>query len=318
MIIWLLSCSGADKNEVNLDSASAETEEFIPPVSLEHWLTGNAEDVQVHPDFGVLLIGGGVEPDEGFVWWNSLINNGDVVVLRATGSDGYNTYIHTQIGGVDSVETLKVDSHRLANDDYIVQQVSRAEGIFIAGGDQWDYLSLWKDTGLHQVLREHIRQNKPIGGSSAGLAILGEWIFSASQGTVYSAEVLENPYNSYVQLHGDFLEIEALSGVIADSHFSERERLGRLIGFVGRLRAEGHHAVGWGIDESTALLWDKEYLSVVGSGSVFFIEPEDNPQQCIPEAPLEWEAIPIRIWSATGQQRIEYWSARDGILMHEQ
>lgn len=75
-------------------------------------------------------------------------------------------------------------------------QIKQAEAIFIAGGDQWNYIRFWKDTPVMDLLREAVRErNVPIGGTSAGCAVLGEFIFSAEIGSAVSAETLKDPYN---------------------------------------------------------------------------------------------------------------------------
>ena len=48
-----------------------------------------------------------------------------------------------------------------------------ADGIFIAGGDQSNYVRFWKGTPVAEALDPHVRAGKPIGGTSAGLAMLG-------------------------------------------------------------------------------------------------------------------------------------------------
>ena len=96
----------------------------IPPASLVRYLTGPDADAVVTPTGpGLILMGGGTEPDEAFVWWNTLHGGGDVVVLRTSGSDGYNDYLFSDIGGVDSVETLIVDSRALASHPYVAWRI---------------------------------------------------------------------------------------------------------------------------------------------------------------------------------------------------
>src|SRR6476469_3276226 len=80
------------------------------------------------------------------------IGGGDIVVLRASGADGYNDYLYTEIGGVDSVETLLVTSTELADSAYVSFAITHAEGIFLAGGDQASYLAAWKGTGVETAL----------------------------------------------------------------------------------------------------------------------------------------------------------------------
>ena len=115
-----------------------------PPQELVWYRTGSDDDAGVEPAGPALvLMGGGPDVDEAFQWWNAYINGGDVVVLRTSGSDGYNDYLYHQIGAVNSVETLVVDRRSLADDPYVAYRLQRAEAIFMAGGDQATYLESW-------------------------------------------------------------------------------------------------------------------------------------------------------------------------------
>jgi cyanophycinase-like exopeptidase len=40
-------------------------------------------------------------------------------------------------------------------------------------GDQWQYYSMWKQTPMGNAIASHIN-NSPIGGTSAGMAVLGQ------------------------------------------------------------------------------------------------------------------------------------------------
>ncbi len=61
-------------------------------------------------------MGGGAEVDAAFTRAAQRAPQGDVLVLRASGADGYQDYLFTEIGGFDSVETLLVDRRALAED----------------------------------------------------------------------------------------------------------------------------------------------------------------------------------------------------------
>ena len=313
MLLLGFLCCFSKKEEVVATTESPPE----PSPDLVHWILGSANDALVSAQHGLLLIGGGREPDSGFLWWNEKVNGGDVVVLRVSGEDGYNDYLYSDIGAIDSVETLKVTSRELASDPYVLFQVRHAEGLFFAGGDQWDYVSLWSETPLQTAIQEHIVQRKPIGGTSAGLAILGEWVFSAREGTVYSEEVLENPYNPYVQLVSNFVSIPQLSGLLMDSHFSDRDRLGRLIGFVARLTSEGQVIQGWGIDENTALIIDEQGSKVVGSGSFFRIYSDQVPERCLPDEPLEWSSVFVEERN-TEESIVQEWEVVAGELFRKE
>ena len=217
--------------------------------------TGSAEDARpasVRP--GLLLAGGGGDVDEAFRWLLSLAPGGDVVVLRASGADGYNAYLHGEIGGVNSVTSIVFHTAEAARDPDVLAALARAEIVFLAGGDQARYVSFWRDGPVGAALNAHAAAGKPLGGTSAGLAVLGEHYFSADRDTITSAEALRDPFDPKVTLGTDFLSLPALRGVLTDSHFSERERLGRLIVFLARLGATAPGPVaGLGLDEATAL-----------------------------------------------------------------
>ncbi len=270
----------------------------IPPADLERWMTGDPADAPVVPHGpGLILMGGGVEPDAAFTWWQPLVNGGDVVVLRTSGSDGYNAYLYSEIGGVDSVETLRVDTRALANDPYVAWRVQTAEAVFMAGGDQWTYIDSWKGTALEDALHDTWARGSVVGGTSAGLAVLGDRVFSAEFGTVYPDEVLDDPYNPYMAFEDDFLSLAPLEGWVTDSHFVERDRMARLLGFVGRWIEDGGPvpARGIGVDEQTALVVAPDGTGeVVGTGSVYVIRSDSPADTCVPGAPLVMQA---QLWA---------------------
>lgn len=98
-------------------------------------------------DGAVLLMGGGSDVDSAFS--NRVVghvgSNADVVVLRTSGSDGYNSYLQGLMAA-DSVITLIVDTRNKANEDYVDWVIRSAEFVFVAGGDQSDYLNQWSGT----------------------------------------------------------------------------------------------------------------------------------------------------------------------------
>ena len=260
------------------------------PDALVHYLTGNDADAAVDPTGpALILMGGGPEVDQAFVWWQQYVQGGDVVVLRTSGADGYNDYLYGEIGGVDSVETMLVTTKALAADPYVAWRIAHAEGIFIAGGNQTSYVNVWKSTGVEDAIHAAYARGAVIGGTSAGLAILGQFVFSAQNGTVYSDEALDDPYNQYMTLDQGFLALPLLAGVITDSHFAERDRFGRLLGFTARIVQDGWaaEALGIGVDETTALLVEPNgSATVAGEGNVYVLRG-GAPSHCVPGDPLE-------------------------------
>lgn len=209
------------------------------------YFTGNPTNVTTTPQFGVCLMGGATENDNAMIWLLNKANGGDVVVLRSSGSNGYNDYFYSQLGvAVNSVETLVITSVAGATNPYVLDKVSKAELIWFAGGDQWDYISFFKDNAMETLLNNHLNvKNAPIGGTSAGMAILGGRYFSAQNGTVTSAQAMANPYASNVTLGGysgttlpttDFLNVPFLGNVLTDTHYDNPDRKGRHVAFLAR------------------------------------------------------------------------------------
>ena len=96
-----------------------------------------------------------------------------------------------------------------------------------------------------------------VGGTSAGLAILGQFIYSSLYDTIYSPEALANPYDGNITFAYNFLTIPFLTDFLTDTHFVTRDRMGRMLTFQARLVKENRTLVkGVGVDEATALLLD--------------------------------------------------------------
>ncbi len=135
------------------------------------YFTGNATNITTTPEFGVCMMGGAAEQDNAMMWLLQKANGGDVVVLRSTGSNGYNDYLYSGLGViVNSVETLVITSVAGGTNPYVLDKVANAEMIWFAGGDQWNYVSYFKDNALEDLINNHVNvKHAPIGGTSAGM-----------------------------------------------------------------------------------------------------------------------------------------------------
>lgn len=250
------------------------------------FLKGSGEDVSPPTRPGLVLMGGGGDVDDAFLWMIERSGGGDFVILRASGGEGYNDYL-TRLGKLDSVETLLFHSREAANDPEVVAKIERAEAIFIAGGDQARYYELWADTPLARAVTAAATRC-PVGGTSAGLAVMGEQAFSARLGTLTSEQVLRDPASPAVTLESGLFQLAPLKGVLTDSHFSQRDRLGRLIAFLSRLWRQGKRFRGLGVDEATAVLVDADGGRVVGRNAATFVFPDHAPEK---SEPLLWTNI---------------------------
>jgi len=290
---WLGACGGDAARD---DAAPPDAAPPEPPPGLTRWVAGDPADLIATPEAGLILMGGGTDVDAAFTWQRDRIDGGDVVVLRASGADGYNDYLFSEIGGVDSVETLLVDTATLAAEPYVGWTLDHAEAIFLAGGDQAVYVAAWGGTPVEDALAAAWARGAVLGGTSAGCAVLGEIIYTASNGSVYSDEALADPYNEYVTLERAFVPAPPLVAVVTDTHFGARDRMGRLVAFLARAIADGWatRPVGLGVDEATALVIDAAGTgTVLGSGAVYAVTPTAPPTTCAPGAPLAWVDVPV-------------------------
>jgi beta-aspartyl-peptidase (threonine type) len=232
------------------------------------------------PTPGVLMSGGGEWPYEAFRWFAKKSGNGHIVVLRASGTTSTADEMYDKIGGFASIRTFVFHDRKAAFDPVILAALKSADGIFLAGGDQANYVRFWRDTPVQTALNAHIKAGKPIGGTSAGLAVQGEYLYGAMDGgSVNSAEALADPLGPAVTIEGDFLRIPQLKGVVTDSHFKERNRQGRLVAFLAKAQTmTDKPMVGLGIDEQTVLTVEGDGTARVYSnigGYAWLFEPVD-------------------------------------------
>lgn len=286
----------------------------ITPRHTDHYSyyhRGNSQDVSPKTEGGFVLMGGGGDVDEAFQWMAERGGQGDFLVLRGSGSDGYQEYLD-EITDANSVNTLVIKDAQAASDPFVLEKVTQAEAIFMAGGDQWNYVGKWKGTPLLDALNAAILKGVPIGGTSAGLAVLGEYLFSAEKNTITSEQALDNPFHENITLTNDFLQAPPLQGLITDSHFSERDRMGRLVTFMGRLQDD--HALagmrGVGVDEGTAALVSPDGSSrVVGKGKTHWVESTESPQVCEPGRPLTLQGLKVTSVGPGGHFDLKTWSS---------
>lgn len=243
-----------------------------------------------HTRFMLALMGGGGTVDSAFAAIADRAGHGHIVILRAV-SDGsfdpedgnYGDSFATRWGPVACAETVVFHNREASGDPRVLAILRGADGIFIAGGDQANYIRYWKGTPVEDALNAHVKANRPIGGSSAGLAILGHYSYTALDGGSMESKVaLNDPYDQGVTLEGDFLHLKWMDRVITDTHFAARSRLGRLIVFVSRINREHPtgQVVGVGVDEHTALLVGPDGIGRLADGSlggVWIVRPSGPP-----------------------------------------
>lgn len=233
------------------------------------------------PQGSLLLVGGGREDyngwsDEPYGWFVQQADSGKIVNIDVDeASDWYSGYFGV-LGADDSSHKLRIATRDAANDSDIYNQLVTARGIFIEGGDQWEYVETWKGTLVEDAIHAVFQSGGTIGGTSAGLAILGEVAFDAKYGTAYPDYAAYDPYYNRIHFEDDFLDI--LPGVLTDTHFQERGRLGRLVPMLARRIIDygDTDIVGIGVDAQSVFCIGPDLVGTAYGGTVTILYQSDN------------------------------------------
>jgi cyanophycinase len=281
-----------------------------------YFRVGNSSDA--HPSSikpGFALIGGGEDLNDAFLWLCKNSAGGDFLVLRATGDSEYNEYTKT-LCHENSVATLVIPNRDAAQTPFVAESIRSAEAIFISGGDQANYVNFWRDTPVQKEINDAIGRGIPLGGTSAGLAVQGEFMYSAQNDPpddgpdLSSTMALADPFHRRVVIVRGFLNIPILKATITDTHFSKRDRMGRLLVFMARILQSGDaksiHAIG--VDEHTAVLLDPDGSArVAGTGAAYFLSAASMPAECRQGASLTFEGVSVQKLTASDRFDIEHW-----------
>ncbi len=318
---------------------------FPNPAQAKVWhrLDGNAEDVNpqlVGPVYD--LGGGGIDVDRAIQWMIDRVRDCedcsttvDLVIVRSLrdkdqedwdldreepdieedylgyhelfpSEDSQSSDQQPKLQGVDSIATFVFSNpaRQDANQNNIAEAIEQAEVVFFAGGDQCKYVRNFKGTTIESAIESVQARGGAIGGTSAGAMIQGEWVFNSCSDSVTSDDALEDPYED-ILFTGNLFQWPELQRTIVDTHFFQRDRMGRAMTFVARLLRDGisDRALAISIDEGTSLVIDREGMAEVMSnrtkGSVYFILGDRQPEVCEPETSLSFDDYKI-------------WRVRDG------
>ena len=285
-------------------------------------VVGNPADVVTATSGLLVLQGGGTDVDENFVRMGARSGGGDFVVIRASGTDAYNPYIYS-LCSCDSVATIVFKNRNAAFDPFVINTIRNAEALFIAGGDQSDYVNFWKNTPVEDAINFVAAKPAPVGGTSAGMAIMSQFLYSAmSNSSLTSAEGLADPFHRDLTLDRDFLSLAKLGGLITDQHLIERDRMGRTMAFLARLVHDGWTTEGRAIaaDRETALHVDPadgraEVLSTPTHETpyVYFLRTPGPPEVCAPGTPLTYRNVAVYRIGPGGTFDLDRWRGTGGI-----
>lgn len=265
------------------------------------------------PGFGLCLMGGGTKDPHALRWMAERAGHGHLVVLdvREHADELTNPESTTrsiaEIDGFRRLTTLVADRREKADHPMVALFLDQADAIFLPGGDQTRYWETWQGTGIQRVINRRLAvRSLVLGGSSAGMHIMGGIVHTPGPGrSVTSQEALDDPYleadpaadRAGITFQQRFLLVPGLTNTVTDTHWSERDRMGRSIAFLARIIQDGlrtwETASVLACDEGVAACFDRKGASRIfgsGTGSAFRITATCPPQVCRPGEPLSWFA----------------------------
>jgi cyanophycinase-like exopeptidase len=198
------------------------------------------------------------------------------------------------MAGVDSVETIVVTRARDASK--VVDSVRAAEVVFFAGGDQCTYTTLFGGV-VRDAVASVVARGGGVGGTSAGMAIQAPTVYDGCVGSAVSAVVLADPYDRSVTFSYDHFHWPVLAGVVTDTHFVARDRMGRLMVFLSRQLADGRTnlAIGVAADEASSVFIGRNGVAtVMGIADSYVVIADGKPEVCLRNKPLTYRGF--KVW----------------------
>jgi cyanophycinase len=164
------------------------------------------------------------------------------------------TKIFTRLGAA-SIHAVHAESGVSEED---LAAIRDSTGIFVTGGDQVRLMEALRAADCVEPIRAAVRAGAIYAGTSAGASALSRLMIAGST-RKKGADVVE--YDEGLGLIPD---------AIIDQHFAQRRRLTRLIS-----ASNAHLLTGIGIDENTAIVWNRDgIVTVEGAGEVTIVDPD--------------------------------------------
>ncbi len=162
--------------------------------------------------------------------------------------------------GVENVYNLRIENRLDAttNQSYI-DTLSQCTGIFMTGGNQLLLSTTLGGTPIAQMIRRLNAKGVHVAGTSAGAAFMsGFMIAGGAPGLM--------PRCNMVNLAPG---LGLTNRLLVDQHFSQRDRLGRLLSAL----SYNPYMVGVGVDEDTGAFLNADgIIEVVGSGMITIVD----------------------------------------------
>ena len=162
--------------------------------------------------------------------------------------------------GANNADVLHIERREQAMDDEILARLKAADIVMFTGGDQLRLTSILGGTPFHDILLDKYHNEDFVyAGTSAGAA-------AASNNMIYQGSSSEALLKGEVKITSG---LGLIDGVVIDTHFVQRGRIGRLFqAVVGNPKT-----LGIGLGEDTGLLiTNNAKMEAIGSGLVILVD----------------------------------------------
>ncbi|MGK7886227.1 MAG: cyanophycinase [Crocosphaera sp.] len=296
-----------------------------------------------NPTPAVMLIGGSETRADGekaaTKWFLDRADEGDYLVIRYRDQGGQADWICDNFpDAIHSAAELSINTRRGANSEEVENYIRDAEALFIAGGDQNKYQDTWEGTYTEDAINYLINDKKvPIAGTSAGMAILGEYYYAPEYDGVLSSEILDDPFhlNTDDINERDFIDIPILRNTITDTHLDrlrpddgyKETRYGRILGFLARVVEDnGLPSYAIGAEEGAFIAINEDGIAIVfGNGKnrgedAYFLQAKTQPEKIRRDKPLVWDndGKAVKVYTiqgnskGSGQFNLNDWKSAEG------
>jgi len=213
------------------------------------------------PEKGSLIIvGGGLIPAE---IWNKFttlaggVEKANIVVVSTAAGDsaGAETATVDLVKAqtkIKNVTLLHTNDLKEANSEKFIESLKAATGVFFEGGRQWRIADSYLNTLTHQAFLDVLERGGVIAGTSAGASIQGSFLW---RGDTSGPQILVGDHTQGLGF---------LRNSVIDQHLLRRNRQFDLVTII----KTNPQLIGIGLDESTAILVQKDTLEVLGKSYI--------------------------------------------------
>lgn len=188
--------------------------------------------------------------------------------------------------GAGEILLLDFDTRRDAFEKGRIAELEECDGVFITGGNQLRLSTMLGGTDISRKIREMNARGVHVCGTSAGASFLSEHMIAFGEDNV-------TPHARSVTLAPG---LGLTNRVVIDQHFTQRNRLGRLITAL----AFNPFLIGLGLDEDTAaFIAPDQTVEVEGSGTLTVVDADhlkfSSMDQAGPEDPVSMLGLTLHV-----------------------